>query len=59
MEELLISVLPIIGVIIFWVFLMRKMKNANPVNQLASKQDSILKELVEIKELLKELNSRK
>ncbi|MDI9309355.1 MAG: hypothetical protein QM535_03975 [Limnohabitans sp.] len=59
MEDLLITILPIVVLIAFWIFMMRKMKKSNPMNQLLTKQDAIIKELQEIKEQLKELNSKK
>ena len=58
MEDLIISVLPIIIIVFVWIFIMLRLKKHNKNNKYIQNQDEMINLLKEIRDELKQLNQK-
>jgi preprotein translocase subunit YajC len=58
MEDLIVSLLPLILIIILWIIIMIRMKKKSKNNKYVQNQDEMIGLLKEIKEELKHLNGK-
>ena len=58
MEDILISLLPVITIIAVWIYIYIKMKKSNKNNKYVQNQEEMILLLKEIRDELKDLNKK-